>query len=121
MLLLVVISSSLLHSFFFVNFHFLLFLCVSPLNNRLQLSSVTQGIFNHHLTKVLLLAGLGFLSRREVDLSVLYNPAAAAGEIDDGAFAIEEQEGFGGRQGKGWVCALAGRGNLAANLVGENL
>ncbi len=66
------------------------------------------------------LAGLG-AGGGEEDLAVLDVPAPGAGELDDGAFGIEEEERLGGRYGQGRVGALAAAGDLGADLRCEDL
>lgn len=70
------------------------------LHDRLQLSGIPQHILNHNQTDVLLwlLAtrsrpGLGGTTNGgEEDVAVAHGPAALAGELDDGALRVEEEQ-----------------------------
>jgi hypothetical protein len=88
--------------------------------NRLQLPRIAQCILNGQLTDLLLVTlqintGLQALVR-EVYAAVFDEPAAVLGEGDDGAFAVEEEEVFGGGDGEGWVGGFAAGGDFAADL-----
>lgn len=107
------------------------------LYNSLQLPGVAQRVLDHQLAHLLLAtsagrsliivvaslpaggSGLGLLG--EVDPSVLEGPAAGAGKLDDGALGVEEEERLCGRDGQGWIGALAAGGDLGADLGGEDL
>lgn len=111
----------------------------TKLYNSLQLARVAQRVLDHQLAHLLLAAsagrglvvliarlpagcrrgGLGLLG--EVDPAVLEGPAAGAGKVDDGALGVEEEEGLCGGDGQGRVGAFAARGDLGADLGGEDL
>ena len=89
--------------------------------NRLQLPRITQRILNSQLADLLLVTlqintGLQALVR-EVYPAVLDEPSAVLRERDDGAFAVEEEQVFGGRDGEAGVGDFAAAGDLAADLV----
>lgn len=91
-----------------------------PSYNRLQLPRITQRILNRQLTDLFLItlqinASLQALVR-EIYAAVFDEPAAVLGEGDDGAFAVEEEEVFGGGYGEGWVGGFAAGGDFAADL-----
>lgn len=54
-------------------------------------------------------------------MAVANGPAALAGEVDDGALGLEEEEGLGGGDGEGRVGFLRGGGYFGADLSGEDL
>ncbi len=62
------------------------------LNDSLQLSGISQRVFNHHLAHFLVLCGflatLGCCLVGEVNVAVADDPAAVLGELDDVAFGI---------------------------------
>ena len=95
-----------------------------PLDNSLKFPGVPQRVLNHHLAYLLdllaFLAGLG-AGGGEEDLAVLNGPAPRAGEFDNGAFGVEEEERLGGRYGQGRIGALAAAGDLGADLGCEDL
>lgn len=92
------------------------------LHNRLQLPGIPQRILNHHQTHILLrLLALVHARSGEEDLTVLDSPAALVGEVNHRAFALQEEEGFGRRDGQARVRLLAGCGDLGADLGGEDL
>lgn len=54
-------------------------------------------------------------------MAVLEDPAARAGELDHLALGLEEEERFGGGDGKRGVGALGRGGDFGADLEGEDL
>lgn len=114
-----------------VHRRFLLEVDKTKLDNGLQLPCVPQRILNDQLAHLLLgtatrktsvlriVDNFGLLG--EVNHAILKDPAAGAGEINDGALGLEEEEGLGRRNGEVRVGALAGGGDFGANLGGEDL
>ena len=94
------------------------------LDDGLKLSSVFERVFNDLVTgreDVLLALRQLFLLSREVDATLLGNPATRVCERNDSTFGFEEEEILCVRDGKGRVGALAARGDFGADCVDEDL
>lgn len=91
------------------------------LDNSLQLTRIPERVLDNRPTELLLLgrriAALGGVGRvREVYVAVTNGPAALAGEVDNSALALEEEEGFGGGDRKGGIGLFGRRRYLRADL-----
>ena len=58
---------------------------------------------------------------REEDAAVADQPASCLGELDDGAFAVEEKEVLGRGDGEGWVGCFAACCDFGADVCCEDL
>ncbi len=100
------------------------------LNDGLELTGVAECVLDDHAAELLLVVIFpvvedhllavveGGGGRGEVDVAVTGGPAALAGEVDDGALGVEEQQGLGAGQRERGVGALAAAGDLGADLRG---
>lgn len=80
------------------------------LDNSFELSGVFQRVLDNLVARrenVLFALCQFFLLSREVNTTLLGNPATRLGELDDGTFGVEEEEVLCVGDGKGGVCALA--------------
>lgn len=59
--------------------------------------------------------------QREVNASVLDEPAAVVGEVNDAAFAWKKEEVLGTGNRKGGVCFFGARGDFGADGANEHL
>lgn len=57
----------------------------------------------------------------KVDAAVTNGPIPVLGELDNGAFAVEEEEIFGVEDGEGGVGFFGARGDFGADGVDEDL
>ena len=92
------------------------------LDNSLQLPRIPQRILNNLITRNQNIpVQILILLLREVYPAVLDNPTALLCKVDDAAFRVEEEEGFGVGDGDGGVCALGAGSDFLANGSDEDL
>lgn len=104
-----------------------LFLPDSPimtphLNDRLQLSRITQRILNRRMANLPLLAlSLHHCLRREVNPSIPHHPPPALRKLHHCALRVEEEEVLRAGDGEGRVCALGARRDFGTDAWDQDL
>ena len=95
------------------------------LNDGLQLPRIANRVLDDLSTcdqNILLRTAFSIsLVQREVDASVLDEPAAVVSEVNDAAFTWEEEEVLGAGNRKGGVCFFGAGGDFGADGADEDL
>jgi hypothetical protein len=93
------------------------------LHNHLQLPRITQRILDNLIARHhnILARRIGVLLLREIDASVLDDPARLFSKTDDATFRVEEQQRFGVCDGDRGVCFFAAGGDFFADGADEDL
>jgi len=89
-------------------------------NNLLKILSMVQ----HSLNLLSVMALVIFTTLREcgeVYPAICDDPSSILGEVDDGAFTVEEEKVFAGCDGEGWIACFGVGGDFGADLGGQDL